>query len=103
MPKVSVRLAESAVADLGTIRDWYVEQGAPEVGERFVEETFERIEALHDHPEIGRIAPEFGQPSLRELIYPPFRIVYRRDLRTIRIVRVWRSERLLALPDDEAP
>ncbi|MDZ7799805.1 MAG: hypothetical protein U5K81_03285 [Trueperaceae bacterium] len=49
--------------------------------------------------------PEFDQPFLRELIHPPFRIVYRRDPQRLRIVRVWRSERLLHLPlgDEEAP
>jgi hypothetical protein len=43
----------------------------------------------------GRIVPEFDQPFLRELIRPPFRIVYRRDPKHVRVVRVWRSERLL--------
>ncbi|MDJ0891444.1 MAG: type II toxin-antitoxin system RelE/ParE family toxin, partial [Gammaproteobacteria bacterium] len=32
---------------------------------------------------------------LRELIRPPFRIVYRRDPKHVRVVRVWRSERPL--------
>jgi len=51
------------------------------------------------------VVPEFDQPFLRELIHPPFRIVYRRDPKRVRIVRVWRSERLLHLPaaGDEAP
>jgi len=56
------------------------------------------VEVLADHPDIGRIVAEFGQPFLRELIHPPFRIVYRRDPDRVRIVRVWRSERLLRLP-----
>ena len=50
---------------------------------------------------MGRIVPEFEQPFLRELIHPPFRIVYRRDPKHVRIVRAWRSERLLVLPEDE--
>ena len=83
-----------------TIRAWYAEQGVPDVGDRFLAEIFERIEALREHPEIGRVVPEFDQPFLRELIHPPFRIVYRRDTKHVRIVRVWRSERLLALPGD---
>ena len=36
--------------------------------------------------------------GLREIIHPPFRIVYRVENRRIRVVRVWRSERLLRLP-----
>lgn len=98
MPKDSIRFAESAVADLEALKSWYAEQGVPDVGDRFVEKIFTRIEALRDYPEMGRIVPEFDQPFLRELIHPPFRMVYRRDPKHGRIVRVWRGERLLALP-----
>ncbi|MFC1680286.1 type II toxin-antitoxin system RelE/ParE family toxin [Pseudomonadota bacterium] len=101
MPKVAIRFAESAIADLEAIRTWYIEQGVPDVGERFVEEIVGRIEALRDHPEMGRIVPEFEQPFLREFIHPPFRIVYRRDPKYVRIVRVWRSGRLLVHPENE--
>ena len=73
----------------------------PHIGERFVAEIVTRIEALRDHPEMGRIVPEFDRKFLRELIHPPFRIVYRRDPEHARIVRVWRSERLLELSADE--
>jgi plasmid stabilization system protein ParE len=100
MPKVSIRFAESAVADLEALRSWYAQQGVPDVGDRFVEEIVARIEALRDHPEMGRIVAEFDQPFLRELIHPPFRIVYRRDQKQVRIVRIWRSERLLVIPED---
>lgn len=101
MPKVTIRFAESAIADLEAIRTWYAEIGAPDVGDRFVEDIVARVEALGDHPELGQIVPEFSQRFLRELIHPPFRIVFRRDPKHVRIIRVWRSERLLALPDDE--
>lgn len=101
MPKVEIRFAESALGDLDAIRSWYAGQGVSDVGNRFVEEIVARIETLHDHPEMGRIVPEFGQPFLRELLHPPFRIVYRRDPKQLWIVRVWRSERLLKLPQDE--
>ena len=46
----------------------------------------------------GRVVPEFAMKDLREIIHPPFRIVYRREKRKILIVRIWRSERLLKLP-----
>ncbi len=96
MAKTAIRFAESALADLGSIRAWYAEQDAPEVGERLIGEIVASIEALAGHPDMGRVVPEFDQPSLRELIRPPFRIVYRRDTKHVRVVRVWRSERLIA-------
>ena len=52
---------------------------------------------------MGRIVPEFDQPFLRELIRPPLRIVCRRDPKFVRVVRIWRSERLLDVPDEDSP
>ena len=101
MAKAAIRLAESALADLESIRAWYAEQGVPEVGERLVGEIVASIEALADHPDMGRIVSEFDQPFLRELIRPPFRIVYRRDPKHVRVVRVWRNERLLEFSGKE--
>lgn len=98
MPRTVISFAESALRDLEEVRNWYVEQGVPEVGVRLVEEVFQHVEALAKHSDMGRVVPEFDQPFLRELIHPPFRIVYRRDPQRVRIVRVWRSERLLHLP-----
>jgi toxin ParE1/3/4 len=94
MSRMAISFAESALRDLEEVRTWYVEQGVPEVGTRLVQGVLQRIQVLAEHPDIGRVVPEFDQPFLRELIHPPFRIVYRRDPQRLRIVRVWRSERL---------
>ena len=102
MAKVAIRFAESALADLESKRIWYAEQDVLEVGERLLGEIVASIEALTDHPDMGRIVPEFDQPFLRELIRPPFRIVYRRDPKHVRVVRVWRSERLLDVPGSDS-
>jgi len=98
MDVAGISFAESALSDLTGIQEWYAAEGVPEVGDRVVAEIFQRVEVLADHPDIGRIVREFGQPFLRELIHPPFRIVYRRDPMRVRVVRIWRSERLLRLP-----
>ena len=95
--KISISFAESAFEDLQEILSYYEEQNASHIGKRLVSEIFGDIELLGDQPDMGRIVPEFGLEFLRELIRPPFRIVYRRDKKKVRIVRVWRSERLLKL------
>jgi toxin ParE1/3/4 len=92
-----ISLAESAVQDLEDLREWYDSQSAPDVGERLIREILASLEQLVDFPESGRVVPEFEQPWLRELVRPPFRIVFRVDDGRIRVVRVWRSERLLRL------
>lgn len=94
--------ANSALNDLDDIKDYYLEQGVPHIGEDFVVAIFEHIDTLVDHPDIGRVVPEFEEEYIRELIHRPFRIVYLRETKVIQIIRIWRSERLLNLPNDEA-
>jgi len=100
MPRAIISFAESAVCDLEEVQAWYAEQGVKDVGTRLVERIFQRVDALAEHPDMGRVVPEFDQQFLREMIHPPFRIVYRLDSRQVKIVRVWRSERLLNIPSE---
>jgi toxin ParE1/3/4 len=90
-----VSFSELAVRDLQDSKDWYASQSAPEVGERLIREILASVDQLAAFPESGRVVPEFDQPWLRELIRPPLRIVYRIDGERVRVVRVWRSERLM--------
>ena len=92
-----ISFAPSAVIDLEEIRSWYADQQAPEVGERLVREIVETVLRPADFPESGRVVPEFGLAQLREIVHPPFRIVYRHDEARVRVVRVWRSERLTTM------
>lgn len=96
--KRTITFAESAVKDLEAIHNWYVDQQVPAVGERLLREIISQVEGLADFPESGCVVPEFGIMNLREIIYSPLRIVYRLDKSRARIVRVWRSERLLKMP-----
>ncbi len=98
IPKVTVTFADSAVSDLQDILAYYEEQSIPDTGKRLVVRIIEDIELLKEQPDMGRVLPEFEFEYLRELIHPPFRIVYRRDKKRIRIVRVYRFERLLKMP-----
>ena len=96
---MKITFSDSAVRDLEDIVEYYSEQQIPHVGARLVRKVIEEIELLGEAPDIGRVVPEFESEYLRELIRHPFRIVYRRDRSKVRIVRVWRSERLMVLPD----
>ena len=95
--KVAISFALSAVTDLGDIQTYYNNEKVPDAGNRLMGEIIAKIERLADHPLSGRIVPEFNVEHLREIIHPPFRIVYRFDKKRVRIVRIWRSERLLKL------
>jgi plasmid stabilization system protein ParE len=98
--KRTITFAVSAFDDLDAIRAWYNDQEqVPEVGNKLINEIISQVERLADFPESGRIVPEFGIANLREIIHAPFRIVYRLDGNKIKIIRVWRSERLLKMPE----
>lgn len=92
-------IAGSAFNDLAAIQSYYREQGVGHIGDKFVSEIIAPLEVLAEHPEIGRIVPEFAEPNIRELIHSPFRVVYWLDTDTINVIRAWRSERLLRLPN----
>lgn len=96
--KASISFAMSALKDLEDMQAWYLGEGVPEVGKRLTVEIVAKIERLGAHPLSGRVVPEFNVEHLREIMCPPFRIVYRHDKNKVRIVRIWRSERLLKLP-----
>jgi len=96
--RITITFAESAVRDLEDIQDYYQGQEVPEFGDRFVMEIIALVEELTTHPDRGRIVPEFNNPQLREMIHPPFRIVYRRYKEKVSVIRVWRSERIMRLP-----
>jgi plasmid stabilization system protein ParE len=93
-----ITFALSAFDDLKDIHAWYNDQQAPDAGNRLLAEIISQVERLTDFPESGRIVPEFNIKNLREIIHAPFRIVYRLDGSKVKIVRIWRSERLLKMP-----
>ena len=95
-----ILITNSAYRDLESIKEYYASEGVPQIGEKYVLEIVEHIETLLSHPEIGRQVPEFETPTIRELIHAPFRVIYLREKKVIRVVRIWRSERKLVLPGE---
>ncbi len=98
---MKVFVSRSAFNDLERIKKYYTEEAIPHIGERFVTSIVEHFQTLSDNPDIGRKIPEFNEDKIRELIRPPFRLVYLREKNSIHIIRVWRSERLLLLPEQD--
>lgn len=103
MPRCAISFSQSALQDFQDIRAWYTEEGVPAVAERLIREIFDHVELLREQPMMGRQVPEFQQSFLRELVVPPFRVVYRHEASRVRVVRVWRSERLLRISEDDEP
>ncbi len=98
---MKIYVSNSAYSDLESIKEYYEEEGVPNIGKQFISAIIEHIQTLIDNPDIGRVVPEFGEERIRELIHSPFRVVYLRDKKSIHVIRVWRSERLLKLPENK--
>lgn len=78
--------ADSAIRDLDAIHD-FIARDSPHYATRCVERLIEAVDPLADLPRVGRIVPE-GDGRHREIIEPPYRILYRVEGDQIYIVRV---------------
>lgn len=77
----------------------FIAEDSASAAERFVRSLLQTVERLADFPESGRIVPEFGDPTIREVIRKPCRIVYRVDSGKciVQIARIWHAAR--GIPD----
>jgi toxin ParE1/3/4 len=67
----------------------------PQAAERFGLKLIEEALTLGRFPRIGRVVPEFGDPTLREIIHGRYRIIYRvrEAMKRIHIIRFWHAAR----------
>jgi plasmid stabilization system protein ParE len=89
-----VLVTEIANEDLaGLVR--YIARDNPAAAERFGLALLEKLKLLHEHPLLGRVVPERGEPNLREIIHQPYRIVYRVREReqVVEVLRFWHGAR----------
>jgi plasmid stabilization system protein ParE len=89
-----VVLAPRAIDDLRAIVV-HISVDRPGAAVRLANALVERTKTLGVFPTLGRMVPEFGLPELRELVLPPFRIVYGidADSHTVGVARFWHGSR----------
>ena len=68
--------APQAIQDVEAIRA-HVARDSAHYADLVVERIVAAVERLKDHPRSGRIVPELGDASIREVIHGNYRIVYR--------------------------
>ena len=83
-----------AVEDLTSIRD-YIARDSNTYARLIVERLYNAVGQLVEYPDSGRIVPERNDPHIRELIRPPYRIIYHRRSETVTILTVHHSSREL--------
>jgi toxin ParE1/3/4 len=73
----------------------FIARDNPNHAMSFGYELISETDRLHEFPELGRIVPEYRNDCIREIIFRPYRIVYRvnHDAKLCEIARVWHSAR----------
>ncbi len=86
-------MAEEQVADIFT----YIAVERPAAALKWFERVVSKTESLSQLPDQGRMVPEAGRESLREVLVEPYRVVYRRDSTEIVVLTVQHERRILDL------
>jgi addiction module RelE/StbE family toxin len=73
---VIVEWTERAVSHLEQIRA-YIAKDSPRNADAFIDRLIRRTEILSDQPLIGAIVDKYAARGCREVLEPPYRIIYR--------------------------
>ena len=86
--------SDEAIADLATIVG-YIAADNRTAAEKLGLEIFDRTRLLADFPQAGRLVPEERDPTVREIIVEPYRVIYEinANSQTVDILRVWHAAR----------
>jgi toxin ParE1/3/4 len=73
----------------------FIARDNPNRAMSFAYELISETDHLQEFPELGRIVPEYRSDNIREIVFRPYRIVYRVDheRKFCQIARVWHSAR----------
>ena len=85
---------EPALIDLDEIAE-YIALDNTTAASKYVQKVFDRVERLATYPNSGKRPHELLRTPYREVIVPPCRIYHRVEKRTVFILHIMRSERLL--------
>ncbi len=89
-----VTWAPSALADVDSIAG-YIARDSADQAALFVLRLFQATDRLQEFPLSGRIIPEIGKQSCREISYGSYRIMYRFDNNEVWITGVIHGARNL--------
>jgi addiction module RelE/StbE family toxin len=81
-----------ALDDLREIKA-YVAADNPAAARKLAGRIREGVEVLRENPEAGRVVPELAKLGYREVIVPPYRVVYEVQERRVVVLRVWHGRR----------
>jgi plasmid stabilization system protein ParE len=88
--------APQAIQDVEAIRA-YVAHDSVHYADLIVGRIVAAVGRLEENPRSGRVVPELGDESVREVIHGNYRIVYRLGQEVVEIATVFHGARLLRL------
>jgi addiction module RelE/StbE family toxin len=92
---MKIRWSPLSIERITEIGD-YIAQESPATALRIIREIIQSVERLEAFPKSGRVVPEFGNPDIREVIHPPYRILYQEVDTIIEILTVIHSRQQLS-------
>ncbi|WP_296702548.1 type II toxin-antitoxin system RelE/ParE family toxin [Algoriphagus sp.] len=92
---VKIKWAKQEIEDVYSIREYYLPL-SPKFADKLIDQIFSKETLISTFPESGRIVPELGNKSIREVLFKQFRIIYLIvDLSNICIITVHISSKPL--------
>ena len=73
----------------------YISGDRPEAARDWAARLFDVVDRVAGFPDQGRVVPEVGRPSIREVIYGEYRIIYKVEAKAIGILTVRHGRRRL--------
>ncbi len=86
--------SEEALEDIEEIAA-YIAKDSPTYAQSVVSKFFEKAELLEDFVKLGRVVPELGDTTIREIFVHSYRLIYKIETYEIIIVAVVHGKRLL--------
>ena len=80
--------SDDAVMALVDLETRLAQRSTAEKAAQIVDELVRRVDRLQDHPQLGRVVPEYGQWQLRELVDKWNRVLYRLRPDAVEVVTI---------------
>ena len=88
-----VRWTEEAFRDLEGIRD-HIQRDSPVYARMIATRLYESVDQLRMFPDSGSVVPERDDPTIRQLVRRPYRIIYSRLADAVEILTIFHSAQL---------
>ena len=92
---LALRWTEQAIGHLGAIAE-YISLSSPIYADGMIERLVARLQLACEHPLSGRHVAEYADPAVRELIEPPYRLIYRVRADSIDVLAIVHSRQSIS-------